>query len=86
MEKYRITLSSVIEVDNAEQAQALAGIIATVLINTGAQSPKVSLAREPVALCADPDHPTPAVCNDCPNFDVNYNGGAYCRYSLKAIY
>lgn len=86
MEKYRITLSSVIDCETADQAQAIAGIIATVLVNTGAQSPKVTVAREPVALCENPDHPTPAVCNDCPNFDVGLDGGAYCRYSLKAIY
>lgn len=86
MDKYRITLSSVIECDTAEQAQALAGIIATVMVNTGAQSPKVTLAREPVALCADPENPDPQVCTDCPNFGVNYDGGPYCQFSLKAIY
>lgn len=85
MASFRLSLSAVIECD-AEQAQAVAGIVAVVLTNMGANKPKVSIEREPVALCADPENPRPEICTDCPNFGVHYDGGAYCQYSLKAVF
>lgn len=33
----------------------------------------------------DPEHTTGYYCKDCKNFDVHYDGGTYCKLTLKAM-